>query len=143
MSVAIKEGGGTVPTLRRELTASQSLVDGHFVLDVGDGKVSKASASTTYLYGRFRPEFGVADYGIIELAQPDVWFLIQADAAVDKTMIGLMCDIVVDGTTGVHRADVGTGSKDVFQIREIVDATTRMIYVSVNPLFSQSAGIEV
>jgi len=142
MSVAIRLGGGVVPTERHAIAAGQTLVDGDFVTLGADATISEATAVSAALYGRFRPDWDTG-YGIVELALPTVWFKVQADAAISAAMLGQRNALVVSAA-GKHQADVGAlGTTDIFTVRRIVDTVTRELFVQVTDGKSQAVDVEV
>jgi hypothetical protein len=128
--------GGMEPVSQYPLATGYTPVDGDWVVLDADGEVAAATASSTVLLGRAKPSYDDG-YVLVVKAMPNVQFLMRADDTVAQTMVGDTFDLVV-ANTGEFLVDVGASSLDVIRIDEILDATAKLVYVSVPAAKSQA-----
>lgn len=116
---------------------------GKFVTFDASRRIEVAVAGSTHLFGWFEGgEFTSSSteggsWGMVDVSPWSI-YRIPADAAVNITMRGKTCDLIV--TNGVQMADVGASLQDVITIVD-VDIANQCVYVRINWAKQYNAGV--
>lgn len=135
-------GGGAEKVKRCAITSGQTIKNDDFVILTSDGTVSPAAATSAAIYGRAKLDY-TTGYVLVTLAYPDQWYQVKASGTVAETNVGETHDISLEAVTNIHLCNLSGTTYNVLKIQQIIDATTKQIFVSVPPAVSQAVSVSV